>query len=167
MKIEHIMRGYTGSIGSYAMLATDFMMRGAGLGETLPLNFWKLPFVRDIFKYGIGEGTQSDYYDFRKAVEAVVNSVDKYKRQGQMEKAWSIQRQYESLYNMKDVKNAIDRRLINLRRERLRIVLSDMSVREKNAASEEIQRRMEYVLRNVPELYNKANVPVGFPFGSF
>ncbi len=86
IKLEHTIKGYTGSLGVYGLFLTDKLTRMFTDSNQLPLTTNTTPFVkRFLLDDDFGRGLQTQYYDLQSKVDEAVNSLSKLKKEGRME----------------------------------------------------------------------------------
>jgi len=86
IKLEHMIKGYTGSLGVYGLFLTDRLTRLFTDGNQLPLTTNTTPFVkRFLLDDDFGRGLQTQYYDLQTKVDEAVNSLSKLKKEGRLE----------------------------------------------------------------------------------
>lgn len=86
IKLEHTIKGYTGSLGVYGLFLTDKLTRMFTDGNQLPLTTNTTPFVkRFLLDDDYGRGLQSQYYDLQTQVDEAVNSLNKLKKEGRLD----------------------------------------------------------------------------------
>ena len=86
IKLEHMIKGYTGSLGVYGMFLTDRLTRQFTDSNQLPLTTNTTPFVkRFLLDDDFGRGLQTQYYDLQTKVDEAVNSLSKLKKEGRLE----------------------------------------------------------------------------------
>ena len=63
-KIDHLMRGYTGTLGSYALMASDSIMReAAGMPERASRRLDQYPVLGRFLQEQEGSGPVQAFYD--------------------------------------------------------------------------------------------------------
>jgi len=86
IKLEHTIKGYTGSLGVYGLFLTDKLTRMFTGNTQLPLTSNTTPFVkRFFFDTDYGRGLQTQYYDLQTEVDEAVNSLSRLKKEGRLE----------------------------------------------------------------------------------
>ena len=85
IKLEHMIKGYTGSLGVYGMFLTDRLTRQFTDSNQLPLTTNTTPFVkRFLVDDDFGRGLQTQYYNLQTKVDEAVNSLSKLKKEGRL-----------------------------------------------------------------------------------
>jgi hypothetical protein len=82
MKIDYLMRAYTGIAGGTVLAISDEAIAGS---ERPPKNWYELPQIRTFAYDQIGGGLKEDFYDFRDRVTQVNNTVNDLRKQGKAE----------------------------------------------------------------------------------
>ncbi len=152
LKLDYLVRGYTGMLGAFALDATDAIANPNRVDK--PIN--KLPQVSTFMYDPTGRGYKSEFYRFREEVDRVVDTVNLFKREGRADEL----REYLTedrmrVYAMRGVASKVEEVLGNLRKYR-NIVANDpnMSGEEKLQITQEVQAREKAILLafNVPKL---------------
>ena len=156
LKLDYLIRGYTGMLGAFVLDATDAVANPNRVEK--PIN--KLPQVSTFMYDPTGRGYKSEFYRFRESVDRVVDTVNLFKREGRADEL----REYLTedrlrLLAMRGVTGKIEDTLSRLRKYR-NIVASDpnMSGEEKAEITQEVQAREKAILLafNVPKLRQMA-----------
>lgn len=91
--LDHIIQGYTGSLGAYVMGATNIMMRGVqDNGETPAMRLDEMPVIKSLIR-GYGDdpakSTQfaEDFYRKMQEVNEINSTINAYRKQGRKEDA--------------------------------------------------------------------------------
>ena len=82
MKIDYLMRAYTGIAGGTVLAISDEAIAGS---ERPPKNWYELPQIRTFAYDQIGGGLKEDFYDFRDRVTQVNNTVNDLRKHGKAE----------------------------------------------------------------------------------
>lgn len=95
--LDHIIQGYTGSLGAYVMGATNIMMRGMqDNGETASMRLDEMPVIKSLLR-GYGDdpakSTQfsEDFYRMMTQVNQISSTINSYRKQGRIEDAQELQ----------------------------------------------------------------------------
>lgn len=152
MKVDHLLRGYLGTVGGVALDVTDAVADPNRMNK--PIN--KLPLIKTFMYDDTGRGYKTEFYQFREDVDKVVNSVNTFKREGRAEEL----REYLTedklkLYSMKGVVNKIEEQLGNMRKYRNIIANDpDLTPQEKREKTDSILALERQLLTNynIPKL---------------
>jgi hypothetical protein len=104
IKIDHLMNGYFGTLGTYTLDAVDHVMRDAD--RMYPSRDpYEYPFVRRFFADANQPGLQSQYYDLYKEVGKVTNTIRQLREDGRVDElnAYIMENQ-----NILGVKTSVD-----------------------------------------------------------
>jgi hypothetical protein len=150
MKVDHLIRGYLGTVGGVALDVTDAV--GDPNRMAKPIN--KLPLIKTFMYDDTGRGYKTEFYDFRERVDKVVNSVNTFKREGRAEELQDYLTEDKlKLYAMRGVINKIEDQLGKLRQYR-NIIANDADL-----SPTEKREKVDAVLQKEKELLQAYNVP--------
>ena len=158
MKVDHIIRGYTGMVGAIALDATDAVANPDRASK--PIN--KVPQISTFMYDPSGRGYKSEFYRFRESVDQVVDTVNLFKREGRVQELHEyLDEDKLRLYAMRGVTTKVEQQLSNLRKYR-NIINADpeLSGSEKQEKIKELQEREKELLLmvNIPGLREKSGV---------
>jgi hypothetical protein len=85
VKIDNLIKGYTGTLGTYAAMMLDSVMRGEGDPTKASLKLEQMPVFKRFFSPSEGTGTISAYYDLKNSVETSTRTINFLERTGNME----------------------------------------------------------------------------------
>ena len=164
-KIEHVIRGYTGTLGGYVLSATDSITRTATGQPLLPSNVdlaRQLPVVnRLIMDTDKAGGLQQQFYELRGEVDKAVNTMNALKKQQRFDELSAYRSNMKGVVGVKGQVRALERYLDNWRKRRDRLLRNEnMSVIAKSDKLREMELERDRRLAFVPELRKKARVPV-------
>jgi hypothetical protein len=156
MKLDYLIRGYTGMLGAFALDATDALANPDRMDK--PIN--RLPQVSTFMYDPTGRGYKSDFYRFREDVDRVVDTVNLFKREGRGQELLEyLTPERAQIYAMRGVVSKVQDTLSNLRKHR-NIIANDpnMSGEEKRRITDDILAREKEILSayNVPALREMA-----------
>jgi hypothetical protein len=165
-KIEHILRGYTGTIGSYVLFAADSAIRPhTDYPSTPELRLDQYPMLRRFFQSDLGGGQLAEFYEFREASEEVTNSISALRGDHRHKEANRIVNENMGIIRTQSRRKGMDRVLANLRSHRMRILLDRrMGDAEKTRQLRAIQEREKAVLHDLQATRKRADLPVDLPF---
>jgi len=163
-KIEHIMRGYTGTLGGYVLAVIDTITRGATGSPLLPSNFElsKMPvFNRLLLDLDKSGGYQQQFYELRGEVDRAVATINSLQKQQRFDELSAYRSNMQGVLNVKGQVRAIERYLDNWRKRRDRLMRDEnISVSVKSDMLRELELERDMRLAMVPELRKRANIPV-------
>tara|TARA_R110002050_G_scaffold111549_1_gene225215 strand:- start:5 stop:7156 length:7152 start_codon:yes stop_codon:yes gene_type:complete len=169
MKIEYVMKGYTGTLGGYALAVADSIARTATGSPYIPnnivsnpTNFTRLPFVNrlimDTKKMG---GLQQGFYELRQEVDKVTQTLNSLRKQGRFDELASYRENYQGVSNVKSQVRALEKYMVNFRKRRDAIMKrEDISIIVKSDLIRDLEIDRDKRLSIVPALRARANVPI-------
>lgn len=89
-KLEHLLIGYTGTIGGYVMATADGLIRAAQPGESASWRADEIPLVKAVYRgTGPAKSTQhmEQFYQMLNEVNQLKRTVDQYRSEGLTDKA--------------------------------------------------------------------------------
>jgi hypothetical protein len=152
MKVDHIIRGYTGMVGAIALDVTDAVADPNRASK--PIN--KIPQISTFMYDPSGRGYKSEFYRFRESVDKVVDTVNLFKREGRVQELHDyLDEDKLKLYAMRGITSKVEQQLGNLRKYR-NIISADpeLSGSEKQEKIREIQEQEKQLLLayNIPKI---------------
>ncbi len=174
MKIDHVLKGYTGTMGIYVLDWTDRAVRDPDIAERLKsvgvnitspefpaVASYELPIVRRFFASPQGTGLKQDFYDLYSDVRQTYNSINKLRKEGRYEELEELIARRGTLldvkagvYNLKQQLDVVRRRKTAIRRS------EDIAPERKREMIEEIEDYENSMLAIVPEFEKRADRPV-------
>ena len=120
IKIENLVRGYTGTLGTYAVQALDAIYRGEGDPVKATMRTEQMPVIKRFF--ATDAGTVAAYYDLKEEVDTAVRTVNMLERTGKGEELREYLQGKGKVYLMKDYVNALEKNMKQIREAR-RVIL--------------------------------------------
>jgi len=168
-KIEHVLSGYTGTLGGYVLDIIDSLTRTATGSPFIPnnifsnpTNFAQYPLIKrlviDDKKMG---GYQQQFYELRGEVDSAVQTLNSLRKQKRFDELAAYKSDVKGLINVKGKVRSMERYLANWRNKRDRLMRrTDISVIVKAELLQDLEMERDIRLAFVPELRKKANVPI-------
>ena len=168
-KIEHVINGYTGTLGGYMLDVVDSLTRTATGSPYIPnnifsnpTNFAQYPLIKrlvvDNKKMG---GLQQQFYELRGEVDRAVATMNSLKKEKRFDELRAYKSDVKGLMNVKGRVRALERYLDNWRKKRDRLMRrTDISVMVKAEMLQDLEAERDKRLAFIPELRKKANVPI-------
>ena len=168
-KIEYVLNGYSGTLGSYVLDIVDSLTRTATGSPYIPnnifsnpTNFAQYPLIKrlvvDNKKMG---GLQQQFYELRGEVDSAVQTLNSLRKQRRFDELGAYKSDVKGLMNVKGRVRAMERYLANWRNKRDRLMRrTDISVLVKAEMLQELEAERDRRLAFIPELRKKANVPI-------
>ena len=169
MKIEYVLKGYTGTLGGYALSVIDSMVRTATGSPYIPNNAFNNPtnwaqlpvFKRLLVDSNQMGGLQQQFYELRGEVNKVTQTMNSLKKQKRFDELATYRANNQGTMNVKNQVRSMERYLDNYRKKRDAIMRrEDVSVSVKQGLLEDLVLERDKRLAFVPELRKKANVPI-------
>jgi hypothetical protein len=110
-RLEHALRGYFGTMGTYALSTADYGVRGAGLAPPAPeRKLYDLPVVRRFWRDPNPRYTKySDMmYELLDESNRVYRTINKYKKRGQIEEARALAIENKNLLQIRKGLNRLN-----------------------------------------------------------
>jgi hypothetical protein len=140
MKIDYIMRGYTGAMGTYAITAMDSIIRGEDDASKATWRLDQIPVLKRFMISDLGAGTVNDYYDLREKLDEVVRTTNQLERTGNIDALQEYLKDNGQVLGMKDYVRALDKDMKSIRESRLAINISRMEPDQKREALDALRR---------------------------
>lgn len=155
IKIDNLIRGYTGTLGTYAVLMIDSIMRGEGDPTKATMKAEQLPVIKRFFASEKGTGTVTSYYDLKNQVAEATRTINYLERTGNSEdlKAY-YQEKGAKLMAIKPFIQAMDKDMTTLRELRQNVLRSNMDPDRKREVLDNI-RQAEVNLTNRIQMIKK------------
>ena len=162
LKVEHVMAGYTGTLGRYAMDLLDATLRHGLDGNVLPKReVTQYPIVKRFFASPEGRGLQEQYYELKGEVDQLVTTLNRLEDQGRFDEADALERARSNILDLKRDVNFLNKRIRRLRKEKDQVLRSDYyDAEEKAEVRREIDADINELLEYMPELMKEANLPM-------
>jgi len=140
MKIDYILRGYTGAMGTYAITAMDSIIRGEDDASKATWRLDQIPVLKRFMISDLGAGTVNDYYDLREKLDEVVRTTNQLERTGNIDALQEYLKDNGQVLGMKDYVRALDKDMKSIRESRLAINISRMEPDQKREALDALRR---------------------------
>jgi hypothetical protein len=111
-KIDNLIRGYTGTMGSYAMMMLDSALTGEGDPVKATKRMEQLPVIKRFFAGDMGN--ISAYYELKQEVDTVVQTVNTLQRTGNSEDLKEYLDENKKLYGLKSYVSVLDKNMKQL-----------------------------------------------------
>ena len=140
VKVDNLIKGYTGTLGTYAAMMLDSVMRGEGDPTKASLKLEQMPVFKRFFSPSEGTGTISAYYDLKNEVETSTRTINFLERTGNME---DLQQYLLSkggkLQAIKPYIQTLDKDMTMLRDTRKMVMMSQMEPDKKREVLDNIR----------------------------
>ena len=149
--IDHLVRGYTGTLGSYALMAADGIMRSAaGMPERPARRLDQYPVLSRFLQEGQGTGPVESFFDIYEEVMLFSSSVSELENTGRLEELDKYIGQRQNVALEADYIKSLAESLKELRRFRKQVSIDPvMSADDKAGHFKEIQTRMNEIVSEI------------------
>lgn len=142
-KLEHLLIGYTGTIGSYVMAAADGLIRAGTPGESASWRADEIPLVKAVYRgSGPAKSTQhmEEFYRMLNEVNQLKRTVDQYRSEGLTDKANELLEEQGGILK--------SRRSLSRTQQQVRVVRNRIELiqRDRTLTAEEKRRRIDEML---------------------
>jgi hypothetical protein len=164
IKIDYIMRGYTGTLGAYAIEISDAVLKSKTLQgdnrSVLPArDMTQYPVLKRFFAQEFGGEAKERLYEMSNEVTKFYNTYNKLLKEDRMEDLRRFSAGREHLIGLKSSTDDVRQSLADLRKYRGFIQRSDMTPEKKQEEIREINLQEKYLLEVVPQLMELADLP--------
>ncbi len=142
-QLEHLVIGYTGTMGSYVMAAADGLIRAARPGESASWRADEIPLVKAVYRgTGPAKSTQhmEEFYRMLNEVNQLKHTVDQYRSEGLTDKARELLEEQGGILKA--------RRSLSRTQQQVRVVRNKIELiqRDRTLTAEEKRRRIDEML---------------------
>ena len=172
MKVDHVMKGYTGTMGTYILDWTDRVARDpdvasnlskVGVNITSPefpsAAIYDYPVLRRFLRGPEGSGLKDQFYDLYNEVRQTYNTMNDLRKEGRTEDLHRLISTRGTLLEVKGPLYSLKRQLDKIRKKRRAILRSDLDPDVKRERVEELDEFTNKMLAVVPELERAADRP--------
>ena len=163
-KVEHVFRGYTGTLGGYVVALSDTITRLVTGEPLMPKNasfLQNTPLRRLLLDYDKSGGLQQQFYELRGEVDRAVATINSLKKEKRFDELSAYRTNRKGVLDIKGQIRALEKYLANFRERRNRLLLNEnISVAEKSERLRQMEIERDKRLAFVPELRKRANLPV-------
>ena len=154
------MKGYSGTLGAYILQISDMLTRQVTDREFIAPRLDQIPLFNSFLTSEVGGGLQEQFYNLRRESDKYQATVNRLKRDGRTEELNAYMINNQGLASTRKEINKIDRYLVEYRKTRREIELSDMiSPSQKKKMLLELDRSRNIRLAYMPELKEMSDVP--------
>ena len=149
LKVEHLIRGQWGTLGSYAMSVADEVIHwtGFGYGTQASRRARDYPFMKRFFRDEFGGGNKQIYYELKNEVANVVADLSSMKG-NEPERAAELSVEKYQLLALKPFVSSMDRSLKQIRNQRNWLILSEMEPSLKRRSLDDLDRTENELMKS-------------------
>ena len=163
MDVEHVLRGYTGTVGSWVMMAIDEALRTYGtMPERASFREDEYPLFRRFLQTDLGaQGPVNDFYSLRADVRRIMNTINDISgTPGRRKEAIELGKKYEGVRRVKPIVDQMNRQMAQMMRYQKSLMESDKSPEQKRKELDRLDERRRRILSRLPEIRKKADLPL-------
>lgn len=157
MMIDNLIRGYTGTIGSYAVMALDSIMRGEGDPTKAAMRAEQMPVIKRFFASEQGTGTVTAYYELKQQVTEATRTINFLERTGNYKDLQEYMKDKGAkLYAIKPYIQQLDKDMTRLREFRRAVQQSKIDPEQKRDILDNIRKaevgltsRIQYIKKTL------------------
>jgi hypothetical protein len=155
IKIDHLMNGYLGTIGTYTLDAIDHVLRDAD--RMYPSREpYQYPFVRRFFADSNQPGLQTQYYDLYKEVGKVTNTIRQLREDGRVDELQAYLMENQTILGIKSGVDVLNKRMKQYRDQKEAILKSTLDPDVKKELIDDLDASINQTLQVVPILKRAA-----------
>jgi hypothetical protein len=156
MKIDHLIGGYTGTIGMYMVSALDGIMNMNAENPNASKRFEQMPFIKRFALDPEARGTVTSYYDLKNATDEAVRTSNLLERTMNFEERNQFMRDNIRMLANKDYILDLEKTMKEFRQAQVMIRSSNMDADAKREALLRINQAQNAITANINTL--RANV---------
>lgn len=155
IKIDHLMNGYLGTLGTYTLDAIDHVARDAD--RMYPSREpYQYPFVRRFFTDTNQPGLQTQYYDLYKEVGKVTNTIRSLREEGRVDELNAYLMENQSILGIKSGVDVLNKRMKKYRDQKEAVLKSTLDPDQKKELIDDLDASINQTLQVVPILKRAA-----------
>ena len=152
LKLEHLMRGYTGTMGTYVLSTVDAVTRQFTDRDVIMPRIDSAPLLRRFFQTELGGGYQQQFYELRAESDKYIQTLNSLKREGRLEEAQAFLLNNQGLARTRPQILALERYMSHWRKQRDRVLNSDLTPANKKMIIEQMEYERDIRLMYVNTL---------------
>jgi hypothetical protein len=159
ISVDHLIRGYTGTIGATGLYVTDAIANEFMLNKRPERPFREMPLIAPIMMRPEGRDKLNDFYDLKQMSDEVTATLNRYVSTRQFEKAKEYRLDNKRMIATRGQINAINNRIKSLRELRKNIVANpNMSAKQKHERLQKIDQQMTIAVQNISQVRRRAGL---------
>jgi hypothetical protein len=152
MKIDHIIKGYTGTIGTYMVDLMDAIGDVNSESPKAAKRFEQMPVLKRFAVDPEAKGTVTAYYKLKDAVDETVRTINLLERTGKFEELTAYGQENAKLFSTRHYISAMEKQMKTMREAALQINNSSMSSEEKREALSAVNQAQINMTRHIQGL---------------
>jgi hypothetical protein len=161
LKVEHIINGYTGSLGRYAIQLLDSVSNQLGDFPDAPARRWtQFPVIQRFFGTTVGYGPREQLFKLKEEVDELTGTLRFLRQNGRLDEYRALLQARRNIYGIKGTVEGLYDRVNSLRKQKEYIQRSDFYDAEtKRERMDDIDRMTNEILSIIPQIKEKADLP--------
>ena len=160
IKVDYILKGYTGTLGTYVLDMSDIAVRQATGREYVAPHLTQLPIVKSLFASPVSGGLQEQYYEMRTYSNRVIQTINDLEKKGRKDELVAYMQSHKGAISTRDEVLRIDRFMEEYRKTKMLVQLNEtLSPKEKKEIIEQLDRSRNLRLAIVPLLVKRTDQP--------
>jgi hypothetical protein len=152
IKVDHILKGYTGTIGTYLIDTVDAVLDQFGDSPKPSKRFEQLPVIKRFIADPEARGYVTQFYELKDAVDTTVRTMNLLEKTGQTEEYIKYVLKNQGPLALKDNINNTEKEMTKLREMKIAVRSSTMGGDEKRDALLAIGRMENALTSNIQEM---------------
>ena len=152
MKIDHIIKGYTGTIGTYVVDLMDAIGDVNSESPKAAKRFEQMPVLKRFAVDPEAKGTVTSYYKLKDAVDETVRTINILERTGRFEELAAYGQENAKLFATRQYISTMEKQMKTMREAALQINNSGLSAEEKREALSAVNKAQINMTRHVQGL---------------
>jgi hypothetical protein len=152
LKVDHIIKGYTGTMGMYGVDVIDAITNQFSDTPKATKRFEQMPIIKRFALDPEARGTVTDYYKLKDSVDTVVRTMNLLEKTGESDAYVDYLKSNIGTYAFKDYIRDTEKTMKELRDARGAIRISAMSSDEKRDALLEINRAESAITAEIQKI---------------
>ena len=152
VKVDHIIKGYTGTLGMYAIDTIDAVLDQFGDSPKPSKRFEQLPIIKRFAADPEARGYVTQFYELKNSVDTVVRTMNLLEKTGQTEEYIKYVLKNQGPLAIKDDINNTEKKMTELREMKIAVRSSGMGGDEKRDALVAIGRMENSLTSNIQDM---------------
>jgi hypothetical protein len=149
MKIDHMLKGYTGTIGVYLVDTTDLIMEQFGTGTKANKRFEQMPVIKRFTVDPEARGNITGYYELKDSVDTFTRTSNLLEKTSKPEEFLAYVKKIAGVFAVKDYVLDLEKEMKELREMRRTITSSSMDGEQKKNLLTTIGRAEQNLTSNI------------------
>jgi hypothetical protein len=152
MKLDHVIKGYTGTMGMYAIDVIDSVLDLNSNSPKVSKRFEQLPVIKRFALDPEARGAVTAYYDLKNSVDQTTRTINLLERTGNFEAMGEYYKDNMNLLATKDYVSDLEKDMKEIREMKVMIRSSAMSGDDKRDALVSLNRMENQIVANIQEI---------------